>query len=76
MIRKEVFVNEGIIEQLKKIVKDSEVMKEDDRNWPMPDKVGRQELEVCVGAALARYVDGLGPEEENLLCMSNVLGAK
>jgi len=49
MIRKEVFVNEGIIEQLKKIVKDSEVMKEDDRNWPMPDKVGRQELEVVMG---------------------------
>jgi protein mago nashi len=33
------------LEQLKKIVKDSEIMKEDDRNWPMPDKVGRQELE-------------------------------
>ncbi len=46
MIRKEVFVNEGVIEALKKIVKDSEIMKEDDRNWPMPDKVGRQELEV------------------------------
>ena len=25
---------------------DSEILKEDDRNWPMPDKVGRQELEV------------------------------
>lgn len=46
MIRKEVFVNEGVIEALKKVVKDSEIMKEDDRNWPMPDKVGRQELEV------------------------------
>jgi protein mago nashi len=38
---------QGILEQLKKIVKDSEIMKEDDRNWPMPDKVGRQELEAC-----------------------------
>jgi hypothetical protein len=46
MIRKEVFVNEGVIEALKKIVKDSDIIKEDDRNWPMPDKVGRQELEV------------------------------
>lgn len=46
MIRKEVFVNEGIIEAVKKIVKDSDIMKEDDRNWPLPDKVGRQELEV------------------------------
>ncbi|KAJ1494407.1 Mago nashi protein-domain-containing protein [Baffinella frigidus] len=50
MIRKEVFVNEGVIEALKKVVKDSEIMKEDDRNWPMPDKVGRQELETRIGA--------------------------
>mmetsp|Transcript_46469 Transcript_46469/g.113149 ORF Transcript_46469/g.113149 Transcript_46469/m.113149 type:complete len:149 (-) Transcript_46469:181-627(-) len=49
MIRKEVFVNEGVVEALKKIVKDSEIMKEDDRNWPMPDKVGRQELEIVMG---------------------------
>lgn len=49
MIRKEVFVNEGVIDALKKIVKDSEIMKEDDRNWPMPDKVGRQELEIVMG---------------------------
>jgi hypothetical protein len=39
---------QGILEQLKKIVKDSEIMKEDDRNWPMPDKVGRQELEARI----------------------------
>ena len=38
MIRKEVFVNEGVIEALKKVIKDSEIMQEDDRNWPMPDR--------------------------------------
>lgn len=26
-----------------------QVMKEDDNNWPVPDRVGRQELEVIVG---------------------------
>lgn len=26
-----------------------QVMKEDDNNWPEPDRVGRQELEVVVG---------------------------
>lgn len=26
------------------------VMKEDDNNWPLPDRVGRQELEVIVGS--------------------------
>uniref|UniRef100_A0A6U4NJE1 Mago n=1 Tax=Hemiselmis andersenii TaxID=464988 RepID=A0A6U4NJE1_HEMAN len=49
MIRKEAFVNELLIEGLKKIVKDSEILKEDDRNWPTPDKVGRQELEIVMG---------------------------
>ena len=48
MIRKEVFVNEAMLEQLKKIVRDSEIMREDDNSWPQPDKVGRQELEVVL----------------------------
>ena len=34
--------------QLKKIVRDSEIMKEDDNSWPQPDKVGRQELEIVL----------------------------
>ncbi|ERM97734.1 hypothetical protein AMTR_s00121p00130180 [Amborella trichopoda] len=36
MIRKEVFVTPAI-------------MKEDDNNWPEPDRVGRQELEIVMG---------------------------
>merc|ERR1712220_42826 len=43
MIRKEVFVNECVLQDLKRI------MKEDDNNWPHPDRVGRQELEVVLG---------------------------
>ena len=27
-----------------------QLMKEDDANWPVPDRVGRQELEVVMGA--------------------------
>ena len=34
--------------QLKKIVRDAEIMKEDDNSWPQPDKVGRQELEIVL----------------------------
>jgi len=26
-----------------------QIMKEDDNNWPMPDRVGRQELEIVMG---------------------------
>ncbi|KAK9843071.1 hypothetical protein WJX74_006536 [Apatococcus lobatus] len=46
MIRKETYVSQAVLEELERIVVDSEIMKEDDRNWPEPDKVGCQELEV------------------------------
>ena len=49
MIRKETYVNESVMAELKRIIDDSEVMKEDDSNWPEPDRVGRQELEVVLG---------------------------
>ena len=49
MIRKEVFVSNMVLAELRRIVADSEILKEDDSNWPEPDRVGRQELEVIIG---------------------------
>mmetsp|Transcript_38670 Transcript_38670/g.74155 ORF Transcript_38670/g.74155 Transcript_38670/m.74155 type:complete len:147 (+) Transcript_38670:201-641(+) len=49
LIRKEAFVTSSVMEELKRIIEDSEIMKEDDGNWPPPDKIGRQELEVVLG---------------------------
>jgi protein mago nashi len=49
MIRKEAYVSASVMRELKRIVEDSEIMKEDDSKWPEPDKVGRQELEVVIG---------------------------
>ena len=49
MIRKEVMCNTNVIKELKRIIEDSEVLKEDDSNWPAPDRVGRQELEIVCG---------------------------
>ncbi|RLN47391.1 hypothetical protein BBJ29_001951 [Phytophthora kernoviae] len=49
MIRKEVMVSPSVIEEVKRIISDSEVTKEDDKDWPEPDRVGRQELEVVLG---------------------------
>mmetsp|Transcript_18396 Transcript_18396/g.54663 ORF Transcript_18396/g.54663 Transcript_18396/m.54663 type:complete len:150 (-) Transcript_18396:30-479(-) len=46
MIRKEVTVSAAVLEELERIVADSEVTSEDDAQWPEPDRVGRQELEV------------------------------
>lgn len=49
MIRKEVYVGQSVIDEVKRIVTDSEVTAEDDNNWPQPDRVGRQELEIKLG---------------------------
>jgi len=48
MIRKEVFVNQCILDELKRIIEESEIMKEDDSVWPLADKVGKQELEIVM----------------------------
>ncbi len=37
-----------MIEEIKRIIRDSEITREDDHNWPAPDKEGRQELEVKI----------------------------
>jgi len=49
LIRKEVYVSEIVLKELKKVIEDSEILKEDDSNWPAPDKIGRQELEIRLG---------------------------
>merc|ERR1711964_97675 len=49
MIRKEVYVSEHVLEECKRVIQESEILKEDDANWPEPDDVGRQELEVVLG---------------------------
>merc|ERR1712023_256609 len=49
MIRKEAHVTQAVMRELRKTIEDSEILKEDDNNWPAPDRVGRQELEVVCG---------------------------
>ncbi len=49
MIRKEAYVHKAVMEELKRIIEDSEIMAEDDAMWPQPDRVGRQELEIVIG---------------------------
>ncbi|XP_065185801.1 protein mago nashi homolog [Sycon ciliatum] len=46
MIRKECVVHKAVVQELMRVIDDSEVMKEDDKMWPSPDRVGRQELEI------------------------------
>ena len=49
LIRKEVYVNRAIIDELKRIVNESDILKEDDAVWPPQDRTGRQELEIVLG---------------------------
>uniref|UniRef100_A0A2I3GC89 Protein mago nashi homolog n=1 Tax=Nomascus leucogenys TaxID=61853 RepID=A0A2I3GC89_NOMLE len=38
MIRKEAYVHKSLMEELKRIIDDSEITKEDDALWPPPDR--------------------------------------
>ncbi|VDN59702.1 unnamed protein product [Dracunculus medinensis] len=46
LIRKEACVSKIVLDELKRIIDDSEIMQEDDATWPEPDRIGRQELEI------------------------------
>ncbi|PWN87749.1 putative mago nashi protein [Acaromyces ingoldii] len=49
LIRKEMWVSPILIEQIREIVSESEIMREDDAKWPKKNVVGRQELEIRLG---------------------------
>ncbi|CAK7262940.1 hypothetical protein SEPCBS57363_000313 [Sporothrix epigloea] len=49
LIRKEMYVSSVIVEEIKRIIKLSEITKEDDAKWPKKNKDGRQELELRIG---------------------------
>lgn len=50
LIRKEMWVGPLVVKELKRIVEQSEIIKEDDTNWPKKNIVGKQELEIRVGS--------------------------
>ena len=51
MIRKEVFVSPAVVEEIRRIIQESEITKADDAKWKEPDEntSGRQELEIKIG---------------------------
>jgi protein mago nashi len=44
-----VCVSSVIVDEIKRIIKTSEITKEDDSKWPQKNKDGRQELEIRIG---------------------------
>ncbi|KNG86400.1 protein mago nashi, partial [Aspergillus nomiae NRRL 13137] len=49
LIRKEMCVSSSMIQEIKRIIRESEIIKEDDSKWPQKNKDGRQELEIRLG---------------------------
>ena len=48
----QVTVNDIVMDELKKIIKSSEVLQEDDKLWPVPDRIGRQVCGVTMASSL------------------------
>eukprot|EP00965_Chrysotila_dentata_P045956 1527427-Pleurochrysis_carterae.AAC.3 len=44
-----VYVNGAVLSELRRIIEDSEIVKEDDKQWAEPNRDGRQEFEVVLG---------------------------
>merc|ERR1711879_144412 len=58
MIRKECYVSDSVLKELRRIIDDSEILKEDDNLWPQPDQVGKQELEVVTESDHISFMTG------------------
>ena len=50
LIRKEVVVSPAVVEEVRRIVDESQIVKVDDVNWKEPGTKGRQELECKIGS--------------------------
>ena len=69
-----VFVNEGVLAEVKRIIDESEIVREDDKQWPEPDRNGRQEFEVVSGQRVVRP-DGAARAAEGA-CAYNACAAR
>ena len=49
MSRKEACIHKSVMEELKRIIDDSEITKEDDALWPPPDPGSQNKLEIIIG---------------------------
>lgn len=54
-----VCVSSLLVAEIKRIIKDSEITKEDDSRWPQKNKDGRQELEIRMGNEHIQFEVGL-----------------
>ncbi|KAK1442768.1 protein mago nashi like protein [Babesia gibsoni] len=48
LIEKETYVTDAVVNEVKRIIKESEITCEDHSDWPEPDRIGRQEMELKI----------------------------
>ncbi|KAB1256863.1 Protein mago nashi-like protein [Camelus dromedarius] len=68
MIRKEAYVHKSVMEELKRIIDDSEITKEDDALWPPPDQVANHNdttFPVPVGVERHPHVKDIDATQED-----------
>ena len=46
-LKKQVTLTPAVMSEMKRLVDESRITAVDDAQWPMPDRGGRQELEIC-----------------------------
>jgi GrpB-like predicted nucleotidyltransferase (UPF0157 family) len=64
-----VWVGQLMVEQIRQLVEESEIMKEDDEKWPKKNVVGRQELEIRLGNEHISFDPILSEEQSRKLIL-------
>lgn len=49
------YLSQTVLSEFQRIVEESQIVAEDDKDWPEPDRVGKQELEVRLGESHIRF---------------------
>jgi len=55
-IRKEFCVTTQVLQEMERIVRDSQILREEDKDWPQPNRDGKQNLEIHVEGKRYCYV--------------------
>jgi len=68
-------VGQAVLTELRRIIEDSELIREDDKNWPEPDRNGRQEFEVVLGNQHISFAARSQPPPHANLTLTGLLGS-
>lgn len=61
------WISPTMVDELRRIVEESEIMQEDDAKWPKKNSTGRQELEVRLGKEHISFEVSRNPKLQTLL---------